>query len=165
MSMVWIAGQTLGGSVSVAEFLSIPQTFTHLQVRVFAKTGGTGAFDSISMTFNGAAGEARHDIYGTGSAIGSSGIGQSFFAYVGGTAQFGVAVIDILDYTNTNKTKVARSICGVDNNGSGLAAFTSGIETSTTAISSLTLTAQVPNFAAGSRFDLYGISSSSVTGA
>jgi len=163
--MVWIASATATGSTSSVEFTSIPQTFTHLQIRVFAKTASTGAFDSISMNINGGLGEARHDVYGTGSAVGSSNAATSFFIYIGATAQFGVGIVDILDYTNTNKTKVSRSICGVDNNGSGLAALTSGLELNTTAITSLTFIAGVPNLAAGSRFDLYGITTSSVTGA
>lgn len=163
--MVWIASATASGSTSSVEFTSIPQTFTHLQIRVFAKTAGTGAFDSIAMNINGASGEARHDLYGTGASVGSSVAGTSFYIYVGGSAQFGVGIIDILDYTNTNKTKVSKSICGVDNNGSGLVALTSGLELSTTAISSLTFVATVPNLAANSRFDLYGITTSSVTGA
>ena len=165
MSMVWIASTTASGSTSSVEFTNIPQTFTHLQIRLFAKTASTAAFDSIAMNINGASGEARHDVYGTGASVGSSNAGTSLFVYVGGSAQFGVGIIDILDYTNTNKTKVSRSICGVDNNGSGLVALTSGLKLSTTAISSLTFIAGVPNLAAGSRFDLYGITSSSVTGA
>lgn len=153
-----ISTVTVGaGGAASATFSSIPSTYQHLQIRLMAKNAGVGAFDSLSMTINGGAGEARHDIYGTGSATGVSGIGQSFYTYIGGTAQFGVSIIDILDYLDTNKTKVSRSICGVDNNGSGLAAFTSGLETSQAAITSLTLTSNTGNFAQYSHFALYGI--------
>lgn len=145
-----------GGAAS-ATFSSIPSTYQHLQIRLMAKNGGAGAFDSLSMTINGNAGEQRHDIYGTGAAAGVSNAAQSFYVYIGGTAQFGIAIVDILDYLDTNKTKVSRSICGVDNNGSGLVALTSGLETSQTAITSLTLTSNSGNFAQYSQFALYGI--------
>jgi hypothetical protein len=153
-----IATVTIGaGGASTASFSSIPATYQHLQIRILAKTGDAGAFGSASMTINGAAGEQRHEVYGTGSATGSGSNASSFLAYVGGTAQFGVAIVDILDYADTNKTKTIRGLGGVDNNGSGIAAFTSGLETSTTAISSLTFTANSGNFAQYSSFALYGI--------
>lgn len=145
-----------GGSSSVS-FTSIPSTYQHLQIRIMAKTGDAGAFGSGSMTINGAAGEQRHDLYGTGSAVGASASATSFITYLGGTAQFGVSIVDILDYADTNKAKTTRSLCGVDNNGSGLVALTSGLETSTSAISSLTFTPNSGNFAQYSSFALYGI--------
>jgi hypothetical protein len=109
------------------------------------------------MTINGGAGEQRHELYGTGSVSGSGANASSFLAYVGGTAQFGVAIVDILDYANANKAKTTRGLGGVDNNGSGIVALTSGLETTTTAVSSLTFTANSGNFAEYSSFALYGI--------
>jgi hypothetical protein len=153
-----IATTTVGaGGAATITFSSIPSTYQHLQIRILAKTGDGGAFGSISMTFNGNPGEFRHDLYGTGSSTGVSSINQSFYTYVGGIAQFGVSIIDILDYTNANKAKTSRSICGVDNNGSGLVAFTSGLETSTAAITSITLTSNSGNLAQYSSLALYGI--------
>ncbi len=153
-----IATVTVGaGGSSTASFTSIPSTYQHLQIRMLAKTGDAGAFGSASMTINGAAGEQRHEFYGTGSATGVGANASSFLVYVGGTAQFGVAIVDILDYADTNKAKTSRGLGGVDNNGSGIVAITSGLETSTTAISSLTFTANSGNFAQYSSFALYGI--------
>lgn len=148
-----------GGSSSIS-FTSIPQTYTHLQIRLLAKNADGGAFGGTSMTINGGAGEARHDLYGTGSATGASGVSGSLLVYIGGTAQFGVGIVDILDYTNTNKTKTSRALSGVDNNGSGLVALESGLETSQTAISSLTFTSNSGNFAEYSHFALYGVKGS-----
>jgi len=80
---------------------------------------------------------------------------------------FGVCILDVLDYRSTSKTKVLRSFGGNDLNGSGrvnitgILPFTFG---SSTALQSLWF--YIPsNYAAGSRFDLYGITSSQVTGA
>jgi hypothetical protein len=153
-----IATVTIGaGGASTASFTSIPSTYQHLQIRVMAKTNDSNPYGNAAVTLNGAAGEYRHDLYGTGSAAGVSASATSFISYIGGTAQFGVAIIDILDYANTNKNKTIRSICGVDNNGSGLVAMTSGLETSTSAVSSITLTSNSGNFPQYSSFALYGI--------
>jgi hypothetical protein len=153
-----IATTTVGaGGVSSITFSSIPQTYRHLQIRLLAKNADGNAFGGTSMTINGAAGEARHDLYGTGSATGASGVSGSLLVYIGGTAQFGAGIVDILDYTDTNKTRTSRALSGVDNNGSGLVAFASGLETSQTAISSLTFTSNSGNFAQYSSFALYGV--------
>jgi hypothetical protein len=145
-----------GGSASIT-FSSIPAAFQHLQIRMLAKTGDAGAFGAATMSINGGAGEARHDLYGTGSATGASGTSGGLYVYIGGTAQFGVGIVDILDYLDSNKTKTARALSGVDNNGSGLVAIESSLETTQTAISSLTFTSNSGNFAQYSHFALYGI--------
>ncbi len=153
-----IATVTIGaGGATTASFTSIPATYTHLQIRIMAKTGDAGAFGAATMSINGGAGEARHDLYGTGSAVGASGVSGGLYVYLGGTAQFGVGIVDILDYTDTNKTKTSRALSGVDNNGSGLVALESGLETTQTAVSSLTFTSNSGNFAQYSSFALYGI--------
>jgi hypothetical protein len=153
-----IATVTIGaGGATTATFSSIPQTYTDLQIRLLAKNADGNPFGGATMSINGGAGEARHDFYGTGSAVGASGVSGSLLVYIGGTAQFGVGIVDILDYTNANKTKTSRSLSGVDNNGSGLVAFESGLETTQTAISSLTFTSNSGNFAQYSSFALYGI--------
>jgi hypothetical protein len=153
-----IATVTIGaGGASTASFSSIPSTYQHLQIRILAKTGDAGAFGAAIMSINGGAGEARHDLYGTGSATGTSGVSGGLYVYLGGTAQFGVGVVDILDYLDTNKTKTSRALSGVDNNGSGAVALESGLETTQTAISSLTFTSNSGNFAQYSSFALYGI--------
>lgn len=145
-----------GGSASIS-FNSIPSTYQHLQIRMMAKTGDAGAFGAAIMSINGGAGEARHDLYGTGSTAAASSASGGLYVYLGGTAQFGVGIVDILDYQDTNKTKTSRALSGVDNNGSGLVALESGLETSTSAITSLTFTSNSGNFAQFSHFALYGI--------
>lgn len=147
------------GGLAAVSFGGIPQTYAHLQVRAFAKNNDGNPFGSVAVTINGGAGEARHDLYGTGSVVGVSGIGQSLYAYIGGTAQFGAFVLDILDYSSTNKSKTGRALCGVDNSGSGLVAFTSGLTVATTAVTSLTITSSTTNslLSQYSTFALYGI--------
>jgi hypothetical protein len=75
-------------------------------------------------------------------------------------------IIDILDYTNTNKNKTMRSISGFDRNGGGTVGIWSVLySTNTNAITSLILSGGGSYIANGSRFDLYGITSSQETGA
>jgi hypothetical protein len=72
---------------------------------------------------------------------------------------FGVAIIDILDYANTNKYKTMRSLNGYDVNGSGFARFNSGYWGSTNAITSLTIGVvdASDSYATYSSFALYGV--------
>jgi len=152
-----IATVTIGaGGASTAVFSSIPSTYKHLQIRIVTKNSDANNFGSTAMTINGAAGERNHEVFGQGT-IGTGAPARSMYVYHGGAANFGAVVVDILDYASTTKTKVSRALCGVDNNGTGLVAFVSGLETDTAAVSSLTFTSNSGNFAQDSSFALYGI--------
>jgi hypothetical protein len=71
---------------------------------------------------------------------------------------FGTQVIDILDYTNTNKYKTQRSIGAVsENDNNNLITFMSGSWRSSSAITSITITANGTTFQEYSHFALYGI--------
>jgi hypothetical protein len=77
-------------------------------------------------------------------------------------SSFGVGIVDILDYTSTNKTKVIRSLTGADVNGSfntyNIRMGSGMWLTSNTALSSITIDVGVgPYFSANSQFALYGI--------
>ena len=154
-----------GGSATI-DFTSIPSTYTHLQVRCIAR--GTSANNQINMPFrlnNDTASNYRtHILYSDGSAAASFDFGSISGVYLNympaanlASSIFGVAVIDILDYTNTNKTKVFRYLQGMDANGSGNANFYSGLWNSTAAINRITFTIASGNFAQYSHFALYGI--------
>ena len=72
---------------------------------------------------------------------------------------FGGIVIDLLDYSNTNKYKTLRSLGGWDANGSGRIILNSGLwGNSGSAISSIDIvTSTGNNFVQYSTFALYGI--------
>jgi len=79
-------------------------------------------------------------------------------AAANGTASaFGTAVIDILDYANTNKYKTVRTLAGWDANGSGLVSFWSGSWRNTNATTTITLLPNLGNWAQYSQFALYGV--------
>jgi hypothetical protein len=71
---------------------------------------------------------------------------------------FGVGICDILDYTNTNKNRVTRSLTGYDANGSGNSRLYSGLYVSTTTVTSIKLWAEPGSLHTEySSFALYGI--------
>ena len=177
MSMFPIASQTVGsGGASSITFTSIPQTFTHLQVRIFGR--GAAAFASGLSTyvqFNGdgtAANYAFHTLYGDGSSAvasnalnaGTCSLPQSLTDSTANSAMFGAVIVDILDYTNTNKNKVVRMIGGHDNNGSGRTSFGSSVWLSTATVTQI-LVATDGNLQQYSTVQLYGIQTSNATGA
>jgi len=117
-----------GGSANV-EFTSIPATYTHLQVRCFARTNrATYNVDVMNMQLNSdstASNYAGHNVRatnasfpGTVSADGGSNVFTDFIIGANnGAAPFAGFVIDVLDYTNTNKYTTIRGLGGADSNG------------------------------------------------
>jgi hypothetical protein len=163
-----INGTGAAGSFS---FSNIPQTFAHLQLRLYTRSYTTGSL--INHYFNAdyaATNYTQHWGYGNGTTA-TAGTAQSQpYAYLpyGSTQStdlanaYAVSIIDIHDYTSTNKFKVLKSIGGYDLNASGIVTMYSAMWSSTAAITSWTLT---PGFATGSVAVLYGITNSTVSGA
>lgn len=151
-----------GGSASIT-FSSIPATYTHLQLRIAASASAVGNF---RMTFNSDTGSnyAWHQLYGTGaSALASAGASQSNMV-VGYDNKANIsfpaaAIIDILDYANTNKYKTTRSLSGTEQNTSdGLILFRSGLWMNTNAVSTIAISLDATlTFNQYSSFALYGI--------
>ena len=166
-----IATVTVTTAVSSISFSSIPSTFKHLQIRGIARSANAAAAEQGKLQMNGdtsASNYAFHSLKGNGSAASAEGYGTGVVAGVAGVFRitantagsniFGVTVVDILDYTNTNKYKTVRILTGQDQNGSGDIQFNSGLWLNTAAVTSLTLTMQGSgNFMQYSSFALYGI--------
>jgi hypothetical protein len=171
--MVWIASITPSVGTNSVQFTSIPQTFTHLQMRYFVRGSDAGATAFTNISINGnqyTTNYSCHTLEGNGSAaavtssVSGGGIGNLYSPGASATANvFAAGIADLLDYTNTNKNKVVRVLHGHDTNGGGQAILGSGQLLSTAAVTSIGMF----NFTsvAGCRFDLYGITTSSVTGA
>jgi hypothetical protein len=163
-----IATTTVGGGGSASiTFSSIPSTYTHLQIRAISRQTSTGV--NAYLQFNSdtsSANYTQHQLAGNGSTVSASAtttgtLSGAYLFYGASSSQganvFGAAVIDILDYANTNKYKTGRSLSGYDNNGSGVLNLTSALWLSTSAISSITVLPQSANFAQYTQFALYGI--------
>jgi hypothetical protein len=147
------------GSSGVITFSSIPQTFKHLQLRSAVGIIGGGA---VALTINSGSFARRHYLYGSGAgnAISGADTGNDLFVTTNTTTNPSITSIniyDILDYTDTNKTKTYRGLAGQDFNGSGDAFIWSGLDLSTTAINTITLTTSGGNFSTTTKFALYGI--------
>jgi hypothetical protein len=147
-----------GGTNNIT-FNDIPQTYKHLQVRAIARADG----NSATLQFNGDNGSnyAYHGFYGDGASVtafnGINNTKPDIMITSSAANIFSAAVIDILDYSNTNKNKTVRSLAGTDANGSGFLALYSALWQSTIAITSIKFMPFSGNFAQYSRFSLYGI--------
>jgi hypothetical protein len=166
--------QILQANASSVVMSSIPQTYTHLQLRAFVKTNRAVTYDSINLRANSDTGGnyAAHEMSGDGrpyiSVGGSGGATSAYVARVPGApdahpGKFGIVIIDILDYTNTDKHKTFRSIYGYDlalgeSNIGGINGMNSGVWRSTAAINSLTIRPESGTaLLTYSNFALYGI--------
>lgn len=113
-----------GGSSSIS-FTSIPATYSHLQLRCFMRTNLAATTLDSYMVVNAIASYEFHYVYGNGAtpAAGSGGSAKALTGRATGStataSTFGVSIIDILDYANTNKNKVIRVLNADDNNGNG----------------------------------------------
>lgn len=164
---------TAGSTVSSLSFSSIPQTYSHLHVRVWGKAtfnfGGSGLSVILSFTGNTAPFH-RHRLWGTGSLVASQALSDAFGSVGtipdGTTASevWGVTIFDIPDYRSTTKHKTLRYIGGFDRNGSGEVSIGSSLGGGG-AISDLSFGTD-GNWVAGTRIDLYGVTTNPIaTGA
>ena len=162
------------GSSGVITFTGIPSTYKHLQLRWIAKgTSVLGGYptdttlvinsDSTATNYythtlsgngsNAVAGSANNNTNGVAPAIGS---------YTGLANIYAAGVMDILDYSNTNKFKTLRHLTGCDTNGadSQRIYLSSMLWKNTNAISSISITTDptyLTNWTTASSFALYGI--------
>jgi len=159
-----------GGSNGSVTFSSIPQTFKHLQVRVLARTDRASTLDVSYFYLNSDTTLSNYTLHGLrGDGASASSFG---FSTAGGTGtqsptlpgnsltaeMFGVFILDILDYTNTNKNTTMRALGGLDYNGGGRVELISGVWINTAAVTSISFaSANATEFLQYSSFALYGI--------
>lgn len=162
-----IASTTLTTSAASIDFSSIPSTYTHLQLRIIARSDYADILTGGRLRFNSDTGSnyAWHRLYGDGgSATASASTSQTqiridrMTGTSAGTNTFGVMVTDVLDYGNTNKYTTIRSLGGYDNNGNGWAVLASGLWMNTAAVTSISF-ANIDggNLIANTQVALYGI--------
>jgi hypothetical protein len=151
-----------GGASSIS-FSSIPNTYQHLQLRGITKNASSSNFAAMRFNSDTASNYSAHYLDGDGASAtagGASNYDRSYFGYTSTSSQtniFGVSIIDILDYKDTNKFKTVRILTGVDANGSGTVEFSSSSWRSTSAITDINIFFSSTNFAQYSQIALYGI--------
>ncbi len=155
-----------GGSSSI-DFTSIPSTFKNLEVRAIMRTSRVNAGDAVYVRFNSVSSAAYsgHRLEGNGSSASSTGAANETSITLNRVSAandaanvFGAAVVQVLDYANTNKNKTLRALVGYETNSDGVIGFDSGAWYNTSAITSLSiLPLNASGFVQYSSFALYGI--------
>jgi hypothetical protein len=155
-----------GSGVDTVTFSSIPGTYKMLQLRLFLNTT-SGSDSGCFMTFNGGTNSqisyARIGARGNGSAAtngSTQSSGNGVYIRTFGTATIGSpAVVDVYDYTSTNKNKTfdVRNGFVASNATDADTSYISAVFGSNSAITSITLTAQSGTFRSTNSFALYGI--------
>jgi hypothetical protein len=161
---VSIATTTLSSNQSTITFSAIPQVYKHLQIRAVHQST-TASWTNLSLNSDTTASNyAMHRLSGDGAtafseAYVSSNQRRFFTSYP--SPYWCSSVIDILDYTNTNKNTTVRGLHSwAGNNASGFNGevnFISNLWLNTAAVSTIDITIPGQNFTTYSTFALYGI--------
>lgn len=162
-----IATSTVSGTSSFIEFSSIPATYQHLQIRGIARDNKVANTNSLMIRLNSDTGSnySYHAVYGSGtganvvaqSSVAQGYLGEEFSNNVIANT-FGVFIVDILDYADTNKYTTIRCISGTDRNDTGTnVGIYSTNWRNTNAVSTIRLYPSSDSFVTNTTFALYGI--------
>lgn len=154
-----IATFSSSGSTKEINFTDIPSSYQHLQLR--ATFNNPTAARNVKMTLNTSVTSTYwHYLFGLGSGTPTAGNStQNLITVQDGFSSTNMyaMILDILDYTNTNKNKTVRTFLGYDNNGNGVIQLSSNLYSTTSAITAIRLAIDDYNWVNGSQFALYGI--------
>jgi len=157
-----------GGSSSIS-FSSIPSTYKHLQIRAIGRQSGANTGYAAQLRVNGNSGSnyTQHRLRGNGTTATAAAYTAQTSISIGGwpaanssASIFGTIIIDILDYTDTNKYKTIRYLQGTDQNSAtdSNIFFDSGFMfANTNAITQIDIIPDGTSFVQYSQFALYGI--------
>lgn len=172
-----IASTLLSSTNTTVTFSGIPQTYAHLELRIFGRINDSTSNGSLYIQANNNSSNSYAYVtvqrfYGINPSVITSPNDSAYTlsnCLPGGTTNLinGYSVTRITDYTETTKNKAIDSYWGWVTaesqagfaNVAGRVGYTGGAWNNTSAITSLTITNQGPNFATGSMFALYGIKS------
>ncbi len=161
-----IEHQELASAQSSIVFNSIPQTFTDLLIVTSLRdTGSTNGWTNAYVRPNGLSTNlTTRVLYGFGSTVGSFSDTFIYHETVGGgsTANtFSNSSIYIANYTASVAKSISVDTSTENNQTNSINAIVAGLWNSTAAITSLSLVAEVGNFAQYSSATLYGITKGS----
>lgn len=163
-----------GGLTSVT-FAGIPQEYEHLQIRALVRGNRTPVtYDNFNLRFNDDSGNnyAAHVFYGDGrssavNAESATSANAIVAAQIPGSASlansFGVAIIDVFDYSSSIKNTTIRSLNGYESNTTGYGGIYSSVCLisggwySTAPVSTITLVPSNSPFQEFTHFALYGV--------
>jgi len=158
-----IATTTVGsGGASSITFSSIPATYQHLQIRGI--TAGSGVQSTLRFNSDSGSNYAAHSILGDGSSVSAgaaaSQTGINSIGYLTNVSNVFVPfIVDILDYSNTNKYKTTRYTFGWEKNAAGgYIYYASGLWMNTSAVNTIVISADGGgSISQYSSYALYGI--------
>jgi hypothetical protein len=177
-----IASATIANNTTTSiSFSGIPQTFSHLQLRCSVRTlTSSGTHEWLYLyhpnNVTGSGNFTGHMLYSDGGSHYSGGNAANQYSVLTGyiplasqtSNSFGTVVIDLLDYSNTSKNKTMKSLWGYDVNGAGEVGINSGYSANlgTSALTGFEIGLSGGYYLAqGTKFNLYGLTSTSITGA
>ena len=154
------------------DFTSIPTIYTHLQLRILGKAADTATVTNgnLRIQFNNDTGANYSSHYMIGASDGSKPAGSNTgdTAMYGGkrgnlqsgrTLLYGISVIDILNYQNTNMFKTIRYYSSIHAGSNGEVFHGTANWRSTSAITSIKITMDTGNLGTNMTASLYGIRS------
>jgi hypothetical protein len=161
---VSIATTTLSSNSSTITFSAIPQVYKHLQIRAVHQSTAS-AWTNLSLNSDTTASNYfMHRFSGDGAtafpeSYVSSNQRRFFTSYP--SPYWCSSVIDILDYTDTNKNTTVRGLHSWAGDGAsgfnGEVNYISNLWLNTAAVSTIDITIPGQNFTQYSKFALYGI--------
>jgi hypothetical protein len=164
-----IATVTGTGSSNTITFSSIPQTYSHLQIRCLMRGSYVqSSSGAVWLTANSISGTyTYHYLYGSGSSANAAGAVSQTNGLLGVSANngstnaniYGAAIVDIHNYSSTTQNKIIRSFNGEESNGlySGSLYLISSLIQTTSALTSISIINNDGNWLSGATFALYGI--------
>lgn len=157
-----IATYMAGANVANITFSGIPQTYTHLQLRMNLRNSAINNYATISIN----SGTYRqHNVFALG-ASGSFTVNSSTGTDIlpsnksdSSLLFFSSSILDIEDYSSTSRYKTLRGMNASrydTTNANGYMWLTSMLSVNTSAVTSITITPSSGNFVQFSRATLYG---------
>ena len=160
----------LEADAATVTFSGIPATYEHLQLRVSSHDTYDASYDILYARFNDDSGTnySYHRMEGSGSSTGAGGGTGKTYAWLGKaegsygatlSTTYGVLVVDILDYANTNKNTTTQALSMVvDPRPTNIVQFSSSLWDDTSAINKIVFYPIYSSaFVRGTTFSLYGI--------
>lgn len=140
--------------------------YKHLQIRMTAQSDRASTSDTIELTFNSDTSSSyrSHHLRGNGSSVASFEINSTPMQLPvnmpgasSNTDGFGAGILDILDFSSSNKNTTVRALSGYAI-AANYIALGSGGYFNTNAVTDIAFALVAGNnFGTGSRFSLYGI--------
>lgn len=170
-----IASTVLSSNTSSVNFSSIPSTFQHLQLRMELRDNQSSSAGGYyyDLTFNNNTSSGYSYMYGevgtppsnTNFATGGSNstttaYGPYFPTALSASSVFGVVILDIFDYANTNKATTFTHTGAFTDGSNARFAQMGGHWLNNSAVNQITISHPAGSFVTGCTFSLYGIKNS-----